>query len=185
MLMRDSTRRWRSLAAWYSAFSRRSPSSRARLISFGQLELQLVIEGGNLVLELLDQTVFHRLGHDVWGRSRGAVRHRTTVLCFGSSSWQSQRPSGQSTRAPSRRWHADHHHPAECARRAFSRRGAGRRRRSRCCSTAPIWSATRSARACESVRSSCSAGARPAGDSRHRRTRCRDGTWRSPRPPRW
>src|SRR4029079_3847917 len=33
--MRDSTRRWRSLAAWYSAFSRRSPSSRARLISLG------------------------------------------------------------------------------------------------------------------------------------------------------
>src|SRR6476661_6333725 len=35
MLMRDSTRRCRSFAAWYSAFSRRSPSSRARLISFG------------------------------------------------------------------------------------------------------------------------------------------------------
>ena len=32
---RDSTRRCRSFAAWYSAFSRRSPSSRARLISFG------------------------------------------------------------------------------------------------------------------------------------------------------
>src|SRR5262245_31317798 len=35
MLMRASTSRWRSLAAAYSAFSRRSPSSRARLISFG------------------------------------------------------------------------------------------------------------------------------------------------------
>src|SRR5438309_3827183 len=35
MLMRDSTIRCRSLAAAYSAFSRRSPSSRARLISLG------------------------------------------------------------------------------------------------------------------------------------------------------
>ena len=35
MLIRDSTSRWRSFAAGYSAFSRRSPSSRARLISFG------------------------------------------------------------------------------------------------------------------------------------------------------
>src|SRR5258705_54411 len=35
MLIRDSTRRCRSFAAWYSAFSRRSPSSRARLISRG------------------------------------------------------------------------------------------------------------------------------------------------------
>src|SRR5262249_50663510 len=34
-LRRDSTSRWRSFAAWYSAFSRRSPSSRARLISRG------------------------------------------------------------------------------------------------------------------------------------------------------
>ena len=33
--MRDSTSRCRSLAAWYSAFSRKSPSSRARLISRG------------------------------------------------------------------------------------------------------------------------------------------------------
>src|SRR5471032_3377119 len=39
MLMRDSTSRWRSFAAWYSAFSRRSPSSRARLISFGSSSL--------------------------------------------------------------------------------------------------------------------------------------------------
>src|SRR5262249_34954118 len=30
-----STSRWRSFAAWYSAFSRKSPSSRARLISRG------------------------------------------------------------------------------------------------------------------------------------------------------
>src|SRR5688572_17242965 len=35
MLMRDSTSLCRSFAAWYSAFSRRSPSSRARLISLG------------------------------------------------------------------------------------------------------------------------------------------------------
>src|SRR5438874_749606 len=35
MLIRASTSRCRSLAAWYSAFSRRSPSSRARLISRG------------------------------------------------------------------------------------------------------------------------------------------------------
>src|SRR5688500_15058617 len=35
MLIRDSTSRWRSFAAWLSAFSRRSPSSRARLISLG------------------------------------------------------------------------------------------------------------------------------------------------------
>src|SRR4051812_30053914 len=35
MLICASTRRCRSFAAWYSAFSRRSPSSRARLISFG------------------------------------------------------------------------------------------------------------------------------------------------------
>src|SRR5215510_11760110 len=35
MLIRASTRRCRSFAAAYSAFSRRSPSSRARLISFG------------------------------------------------------------------------------------------------------------------------------------------------------
>src|SRR3954451_16615979 len=35
MLMRDSTSRCRSFAAWYSAFSRKSPSSRARLISLG------------------------------------------------------------------------------------------------------------------------------------------------------
>src|SRR5882762_5925417 len=39
ILIRDSTRRWRSFAAWYSAFSRRSPSSRARLISFGSSSL--------------------------------------------------------------------------------------------------------------------------------------------------
>src|SRR4029077_18076028 len=39
MLMRASTSRCRSLAAWYSAFSRRSPSSRARLISFGSSSL--------------------------------------------------------------------------------------------------------------------------------------------------
>src|SRR5262245_54878296 len=39
MLMRASTRRCRSFAAWYSAFSRRSPSSRARLISLGSSSL--------------------------------------------------------------------------------------------------------------------------------------------------
>src|SRR3954451_12377598 len=35
MLILDSTSLCRSFAAWYSAFSRKSPSSRARLISLG------------------------------------------------------------------------------------------------------------------------------------------------------
>src|SRR5262249_53929838 len=39
MLIRASTSRCRSFAAAYSAFSRRSPSSRARLISFGSSSL--------------------------------------------------------------------------------------------------------------------------------------------------
>ena len=44
---------------------------------------EFAIEGVNLVLELLDQPVFHRYGH---GCCRGAVgtAHGTTVLCFNS-----------------------------------------------------------------------------------------------------
>src|SRR6478672_9617790 len=71
MLIRDSTRRCRSLAAWYSAFSRRSPSSRA-LDFLRQLELELVIQRLYFVFELLDQPLFHRLGH--------VPANRTTVL---------------------------------------------------------------------------------------------------------
>src|SRR5207245_2586311 len=57
--IRASTRRCRSLAAAYSAFSRRSPSSRA--LDFpGQLQLQLAIERRDFVLELSDESIFHR-----------------------------------------------------------------------------------------------------------------------------
>ena len=70
--MRASTRRCRSLAAWYSAFSRRSPSSRARLISLWQLGLQLAVELMNLVLEFLQDSVFH-VGH---GSRNGMLNNR-------------------------------------------------------------------------------------------------------------
>ena len=60
MPMRACRKTWRSLAALYSAFSRRSPSSRARWISFGQLGLQLPLELLNLVLESLQHLRLHR-----------------------------------------------------------------------------------------------------------------------------
>ena len=58
MLMRDSTSRCRSFAAWYSAFSRRSPSSRARWISFGSSSLQLAVERADFIFELLEISAF-------------------------------------------------------------------------------------------------------------------------------
>ena len=70
--MRASTRRWRSFAAWYSAFSRRSPSSRARLISFGSSSF-------NSWLSVASSSSNFLISRSFMARSNG-----TTVLCFST-----------------------------------------------------------------------------------------------------
>ena len=70
MLIRASTRRWRSFAAWYSAFSRRSPSSRARLISFGSSSFSSWLRVASSSSNFL-------INRSFMARSNG-----TTVLCF-------------------------------------------------------------------------------------------------------
>ena len=112
--MRDSTSRCRSLAAWYSAFSRRSPSSRARLISFGSSSFSSWFERLDFVFEFLDQPLFHRVP---MGRA-------IVPQCYPSRS--------------------DHHQPPEPARGALPRRPRAATPAASCCSTARIWSPTRS-----------------------------------------
>ena len=107
--MRASTRRCRSLAAWYSAFSRRSPSSRARLISRRQLGLQLLVELMDFVLEFLQDPLLHD-GHGSrngmlnnrsgWSGSRAA---RTRSSSASASSRARRGSDGVGRRGPARR----------------------------------------------------------------------------------
>ena len=133
MPMRASTSRCRSFAAWYSAFSRRSPSSRARLISLRELELQLALERLDLVFELLDQLSF--IVRPVRSRRCGSRPRDPSNECYpcppcGSTHDASTaRTAIPSSRFRARRARRRRRRPPAARRRPPGRRGAGRRRR--------------------------------------------------------